>query len=249
MPANREIDLPTLSPVEAYNAIGHHLFRGRWQLVYAPDQRLLHPPAATRELNAGRYTDAHREAIGDPSDGEYEMRQSRAYRTHKVMQVLRNILEWGKAEAWVLNDRGEWLSASPGDWSEGEPYYNLICTELADVIKSNKSSSGKIRIQRAELQAYLSYEPPVAIGDQPPLGTPKRVGRRPFNWGALREELAKRQEAGKIAEFERGWKARECNSLHDWYLDKVSKKEAPKSRSIMKKLQPELELIAESARD
>ncbi len=223
MPIPGPDGLLAYSPIEAYDAIGRHLFGRRWQRVYVRDKPIPHPPTAQRLMAHGKQARETQRTYGDPSTPEYALRQRTAYRTEKVGQTLQEMLVWGKTMAWRRSRDDAMEMLHPSQWNKGGKFCKELFEEIELVIVRNAIGSGRYLINKQGLDSYVSNEP--TIQGDPEMGDaqPTRPGPKGMNVEALRTELWRcvNEELFDISRHFRFWttvrRERESNSERDVY--------------------------------
>ena len=116
MPMQGPNDTEMYLPHEAYNAVGLHLFGGKWTGRFTGSDRLPHPESEKQESNAGIAS----KAFGDPTDEAYRGRQRQAFQESQAFDTLFKALQWRKTIALCQQEDGNW---SPIPFDEWGPLY------------------------------------------------------------------------------------------------------------------------------
>lgn len=229
-------------PIEAYLTIGRHFFRGRWEAVFVLADPLPHPPTAQRTLERGGPEADRIRDLGDPTSNEYKFRQSRIYRTNRVLTTLFEALAWAKTQAW-RNTRNGWIPIAFDQWSEGSEAYRLFIRELQAVIGDGGQSSGDLLIEKAPLDSYIGGVPVPPIDPDLALRERRRPGRPPINLVRLKDELKRYERDHDLPAIERGWRETVCRRLREFHRTHVDQQRVPAVKTLMKNLKLELDRI------
>jgi hypothetical protein len=247
MPTNGPDGRQAYSPVEAYEAVGRHHYRGKWAARFLPGGPLPHPPTAKRIVDAGgENADAILE-FGHPDTDEYKRTQVDRIRTKTVLDRLFTALLWGKADAWCRQARtGEWHLICVSEWEEGMSASSAVLRVLEGYYLHGRSGPATLLIEKGGLDRWVAGNPVEPVDPNIPFSAERLPGRPPEDWDAIWQEISRKEEIGNLPEFNRGWRSRFCAELSGWYAENVDGSSDPlKPKTIMKKLKAELDRLEE----
>jgi len=233
-PNNTEMYLPH----EAYNAVGFHLFGGKWTGRFSGSGRLPHPESKKQEQDA----EVASKAFGDPTEEEYVERQRQAFQESRAFDTLFEALQWGKTVALCRQDDGSWLPISYDEWEPGSEPLHQLRGELLAVLRDNQARSGALLIEKEPLDEYLRGYPVAKKGTYAPAPKRREPGRPSVPTDSFVEELRRRKHDGELGKV-KGQRAKICDELLDWHYQDIPQDERPKAETLRGLLKTEFDRI------
>tara|TARA_B100000315_G_scaffold214540_1_gene213206 strand:+ start:556 stop:1308 length:753 start_codon:yes stop_codon:yes gene_type:complete len=243
MPVEGPNGLYMYLPYEAYEAIGHQLYRGEWMSPFSPGPLLPDPPMAKAIIERGGKNAKIIRSMGDPDSDEYKLLQIKSARTHKVLGLMREVLSFGKARAWrkVGNN---WQPIDYLEWGEEGTLFDQLLEELHLHYVEHKISSGDIAIEQASFRISIEFFSQAIVEANVPLGQRARPGRKGYDWVFFREELSRLETKGALPQESQSYREAICRALYEWHCSEFPSKKAPKIETIKRRLKPDLDRIA-----
>jgi hypothetical protein len=230
-------------PSEAYDVVGHKLY-GQDRPRYIAGPLLLHPQhLATQAIENNDV--AALEVQDDLNDPSYQARQSRSYRSARVLSHMIEALQWGKARAWLADDIGNWReTVPPREWEADSEAARLLKQDLISWYAENEPESDRLHIDRAEWNKWFLGDEnaslPARVVEKPRRSSRGRPGIA-LSW--CYDRLNAWEQAGEIDCSAFGWRVAVCGRLIKEYAYEKPGWKGMKKTSLRDQLKERLDEI------